>query len=106
MRFIQDLSSETLPLLQKIYKKSKYHRVRQRAHCLLLSSQGYTIKELSHIFNVDRITIYNWFNSWESRRLAGLYVYRSTVFWTHSARKLCCFSQQTALLMANLSRRP
>lgn len=73
MRFIQDLSSETLPLLQKIYKKSKYHRVRQRAHCLLLSSQGYTIKELSHIFNVDRITIYNWFNSWESRRLAGLY---------------------------------
>jgi transposase len=73
MRFIQDLSSETLPLLQKIYKKSKYHRVRQRAHCLLLSSQGYTIKELSHIFNVDRITIYNWFHSWESRRLAGLY---------------------------------
>jgi transposase len=47
--------------------------VRQRAQCLLLSYQGYTIKELSHIFQVDRITIYHWFNSWESRRLAGLY---------------------------------
>src|SRR5215813_4827392 len=73
MRFIQDLSPETIPLLQKIYKKSKYHRVRQRAQCLLLSYQGYTIKELSHIFQVDRITIYNWFDHWESRRLAGLY---------------------------------
>ena len=73
MRFIQDLSPETIPLLQKIYKKSKYHRVRQRAQCLLLSYQGYTIKELSHIFQVDRITIYNWFDRWESRRLAGLY---------------------------------
>ena len=73
MRFIQDLSPETIPLLQKIYKKSKYHRVRQRAQCLLLSYQGYTIKELSHIFQVDRITIYHWLNSGESRRLAGLY---------------------------------
>ena len=73
MRFIQDLSPETIPLLQKIYKKSKYHRVRQRAQCLLLSYQGYTIKELSHIFQVNRITIYHWFNSGESRRLAGLY---------------------------------
>jgi transposase len=35
--------------------------------------QGYTIKELSHIFQVDRITIYNWFDHWESRRFAGLY---------------------------------
>src|SRR6516162_7779693 len=73
MRFIQDLSPETIPLLQKIYKKSKYHRVRQRAQCLLLSYQGYTIKELSHIFQVDRITIYHWFHRWESRRLASVY---------------------------------
>ena len=73
MRFIQDLSPETIPLLQKIYKKSKYHRVRQRAQCLLLSYQGYTIKELSHIFQVDRITIYHWLDHWESRRLGGLY---------------------------------
>src|SRR4029453_13931523 len=25
------------------------------------------------IFQVDRITIYHWFDAWESRRLAGLY---------------------------------
>ena len=32
--------------------------MRQRAHCVLLSFQGYTPKELAHIFHVDRITIY------------------------------------------------
>ena len=73
MRFIQHLAPETTQLLQKIYQKSKHHRVRQRAQCMLLSYQGYTIKELSHIFQVDRITIYNWFDHWESRRFAGLY---------------------------------
>jgi transposase len=73
MRFIQSLSYDTLNLLQKIYQKSKHHKVRQRAHCILLSSQGYTTNDLTHIFKVDRITIYNWFNSWESRRFAGLY---------------------------------
>ena len=40
---------------------------------MLLSYQGYTIKELSHIFQVDRITIYTWFDHWGSRRFAGLY---------------------------------
>jgi len=73
MRFIEDLSQDTIQLLQKIYQKSKHHRVRQRAQCMLLSYQGYTLKELAHIFHVDRITIYHWFSNWESRRFAGLY---------------------------------
>jgi transposase len=25
------------------------------------------------VFDVDRLTIYNWFNAWEERHLAGLY---------------------------------
>ena len=73
MRFIQNLSHDTIRLLQRIYQKSKHHRVRQRAQCILLSYQGYMINELSHIFKVDRITIYNWFREWESRQFAGLY---------------------------------
>lgn len=72
-RFIQGLSHETIKLLQQVYKKSKHHQVRRRAQCILLSDQGYTTKELAHIFQVDRVTIYNWFNAWDSRRFAGLY---------------------------------
>ena len=73
MRFIQDLSQETLSLLNRIYKQSQHHRVRQRAHCIMLSDQGHTIPQLQAIFQVNRITIYNWFNAWESQSLCGLY---------------------------------
>ena len=82
MRFIQHLAPETTHLLQKVYQKSKHHRVRQRAQCLLLSYQGYTIKELSHIFQVDRITIYNWFDHWESRRFIRKYLSGNRFFTT------------------------
>ena len=34
-----------------------------------------------------------------------LFLYRSTVFWTHSATTSCCRSQQTALLMSDLGGR-
>jgi transposase len=73
MRFMRDLSPETQRLLRRCYKESQYHRVRQRAHCILLSFAGKTTKELLHIFDVERLTIYHWFDAWESRHFAGLY---------------------------------
>src|SRR2546425_3533470 len=73
MRFMRDLSPETQRLLRRCYKESQHHRVRQRAHCILLSCDGKTTKELMHIFDVERLTIYHWFNAWESRHFAGLY---------------------------------
>jgi transposase len=73
VRFIQQLGPETRSLLQRIYKESQHHRVRQRAHCILLSSQGITTTALMAIFAVDRITIYNWFAAWEAQHFAGLY---------------------------------
>jgi transposase len=73
MRFIEDLSQETQSRLQRIYKCSQHYRVRQRAHCILLSSKGETTTQLQEIFQVDRITMYHWFNAWDSRRLCGLY---------------------------------
>ena len=60
-------------MLQRIYKQSKHYQVRQRAHCLILSAQGYKISELMSIFKVSRNTVYNWFNSWDSSQLVGLY---------------------------------
>ena len=72
MRFIS-LSKERVSMLQRIYKNSKYHRVRQRSHCILLSNAGHTISELKNIFGADLTTIYNWFRAWESESLVGLY---------------------------------
>jgi transposase len=73
MRFIKDVSPETLHMLHRIYKHSHHYRTRQRAHCVFLSAMGYTTTKLQEIFQVDRITIYHWFDAWESRRLCGLY---------------------------------
>ncbi len=72
MRFIV-LSEERVNMLTRFYKQSKYHRVRQRAHCILLSNEGRKIPELKKIFKADLTTIYNWFNAWESESLVGLY---------------------------------
>jgi transposase len=73
VRFLQNLSPETRSLLYRLYKESQHHRVRQRAHCILLSSQGINTTALMAIFSVDRITIYNWFDAWEAHHFAGLY---------------------------------
>jgi transposase len=73
MRFIRDLTFDTIKLLNRIYKQSSHYQVKQRAHCILLSYDGATIAELMEIFQVSRRTVYNWMNDWEEYRLLGLY---------------------------------
>lgn len=73
MRFIRDLTVDTIKLLNRIYKQSSHYQVQQRSHCILLSYEGARISELMEIFQVSRGTIYNWMNDWEEYRLLGLY---------------------------------
>lgn len=73
MRFIRELNSETRKLLERIINSSKYYQVRQRAKCMILSYQGFSINELMKIFAVSRKTIYNWVTKWEDEKILGLY---------------------------------
>ncbi len=73
MRYIKGLTKDTIKLLKRIYKQSKYYQVRQRSHCILHPHERYKISELMAIFGVSRNTIYNWLNNWESSGLVGLY---------------------------------
>lgn len=73
MEFTRQVFPETAQMLQRLYRQSEHHQVRQRAHCILLSSQGYKVGQLMEIFQVSRKTVYNWFNHWEERGLVGLY---------------------------------
>ena len=73
MRFMRDLSPETQRLLRRCSQESQQHRVRQRAHGILLSFEGKTTTDLLHIFAGERLTISHWFDAWERRRFAGLY---------------------------------
>jgi transposase len=71
--FIRQVTSENERLLQRIYRQSRHHAVRQQAHCILLRHQGKSAIELAKIFSVTHKTIYNWFDSWETRSMAGVY---------------------------------
>ena len=73
MRYIRGLSLETLKMLKRIEKESKYYQVRRRALCIKLSFEGREIAELIKIFKVRRNTIYNWLNDWQKYNLLGLY---------------------------------
>lgn len=73
MQFEREVFRETQRLLQRLYRQSRHHQVRQRAHCILLSSRNYGIAQLMEIFNVSRKTLDNWFNNWETQGVVGLY---------------------------------
>jgi transposase len=65
-RFIRPLTEEERHLLEKGYKTGKSHVFRKRCHAVLLSAQGATVKDLSNQFGVRDVTVYAWFNAWES----------------------------------------
>ncbi len=73
MIFIREINPLSYQLLERIYRQSRHHQVRQRAHCLMLASQGVTPGELMRVFQVSYKTLYNWFNRWESEGMVGLY---------------------------------
>lgn len=73
MIFIREINPLSLKLLERIYRQSRHHQVRQRAHCLILANQGVKVEELMKIFLVSYKTIYNWFNRWELNSMIGLY---------------------------------
>lgn len=73
MSLALNVSPETQSLLQRMYRQSRHHQVRQRSHCVWLYSQGMEVGELLMVFPVQQKTIYNWLNAWQQRGCAGLY---------------------------------
>lgn len=73
MFLLREINPLSEKLLKRIYKQSRHHQVRQRAHFLILASGGVKIEELMNIFNVSYKTIYNWINRWEHEGMVGLY---------------------------------
>jgi transposase len=70
-KFIQ-LTKEENITLQEGMKNGKSHLFRERCHCLLLSDDGYEVKDLAEVFRVSQITIYSWLRRWEKGGLIGL----------------------------------
>lgn len=73
MSLRRPIPCDTQRLLARIYRYSRNRRASQRAHCLLLRTQGKKNVELRAIFLVSDKTLYNWFNAWDERGLLSLY---------------------------------
>lgn len=71
-RFIENLTEKEQRSLTKGYKTGNSPVYQRRCHCILLSSQQYTVNELSKLFGVSINTVYDWFNRWESSGIEGL----------------------------------
>jgi transposase len=72
MKFVPALSEADTIALEAAYRDSASHRVRQRAHAVLLSSRGYTREQLADLLLADRDTISSWLDAWQTRGLGGL----------------------------------
>lgn len=72
-RYIQ-LSLEQKAALEKAYKTGHSHDYRNRCHCILLSSQNWSVKELSTFFKVSQLSVYKWFNRYQAEGIDGLQI--------------------------------
>ena len=65
MRYVCPLTEQQRALLESMMKNDASHRARMRAHGLLLSSEGITIKAIAKIYHVDRDTVSTRIKKWE-----------------------------------------
>ena len=70
-RYIR-LTEVEVSLLERHEKTGKSASFRKRCSAILLSHRGYSIAELSALFEVIPYVIGCWFNRWEQGQIAGL----------------------------------
>jgi transposase len=73
MILLRDVNPESKKLLTRISISSQCRQVRERAKCIILFEEGFSLVQLTQIFRVSQKTIYNWLIKWEKQGLVGLY---------------------------------
>ncbi len=72
MKSIPPLCDTDLQALNNAYRQSEKLTLRRRAHAILLSHKGYTLRRISDILDVTRPTISIWLDAWKTEGLQGL----------------------------------
>ena len=71
MKCLGELKEKEKKELKLLMKESDISRVRIRAHAIILSSNGYSIQEISNIYEVDRDSVSSWLKRWENYSFNG-----------------------------------
>ena len=73
VRYVQPLTPEQRDFLENAMKHDPSCRARSRAHSLLLSAQGTTIKDIAKAYQVHRVTVSAWITPWEHHGAQSLH---------------------------------
>lgn len=73
MRYVKLTDSER-EALEHSYKHHAKSHVRQRCQALLLSDEGWPVKQIAQLHHVRTRTIYTWMNRWNTIGLAGVMI--------------------------------
>jgi len=76
MKYVSPLTGDEITGPDDIVKNDPSPRVRHRAHCILLSAEGYKINEIADIFKADRRTVSSRIDAWEKSGFGGLAAWR------------------------------
>ena len=71
-KYIENLTGEQKSSLKKGYTFEKRRLFRRKCHCILLSHEKKTVKELSSFFGISIHSIRKWLNLWERQGIEGL----------------------------------
>lgn len=78
IKFVPSLTEEERAELDFLVKNSNSSRVRNRAHCIILSADGFSINEIVNIFKVHRHSVSSWIDRWILSGADGLFdLYRN-----------------------------
>jgi transposase len=72
-RFIRTLTKQERQDIENLFRKGRGNRVRKRAHAIRLSTQGYSVTQISEILGCNRQSIHNWYDAFESHGCQGLF---------------------------------
>ncbi len=72
MKFISAIDEKQESGIRELMKNSVNHRIRIRAHSILLSAKGYAIEIIADIFQVARDTVSSWTDRWVRSGINGL----------------------------------
>jgi len=72
MKFVSTLSDAQRASLEQVHRHGSTHRLRQRAHAVLLSAKGFTLEQLALMYEVHPETVSGWLNQWHERGLEKL----------------------------------
>ena len=73
MRYVKPLLNVAVITLREMYRHASEHRMRQRAHIILMSNLRLSIDEIARVTELDRDTVSATITAWEIRGIGGLY---------------------------------